>query len=121
MGGRLRGSGVLAERPELIRLSATSRAWLFVKGPQSVRILIEGNSVGVYGPGTKISHCTFTEAMDATIHQADIEHALVRDGWLLEQLTTERRSAHADAGGARRPERRRTTLRLVPSPDDANG
>jgi hypothetical protein len=103
-------------RPEPIRLSATTRAWLYVRGPESVRILIDGTSVRIYGPGERVSHCTFTEEMDATLHQADLEHALIRDGWTLEQLTTERRAA---AVRPRQPERR-SNLRLVPDRDDSN-
>ena len=34
--------------------------------------------------------------MDATLHQAAVEQALVHDGWMLENFTTDRRS-HADA------------------------
>ena len=96
-------------------MSTATRAWLFVRGPESVRIVVEGASVAVYGPGTRASHCTLGEAMDATLHQADLERALVFDGWSLEQLTTERRSPTRDAA-ARHPERR-NNLRLVPPPE----
>jgi hypothetical protein len=82
-----------------------------------VRILIDGTSVGVYGPGDRVSHSTFSEEMDATLHQADLEQALVLDGWTLEQLTTERRSARLDTS-PRHPERR-SNLRLVPDRDDS--
>jgi hypothetical protein len=98
-------------------LSATTRAWLYVRGPESVRILIDGTSVGVYGPGNRISHCTFSEEMDATLHQADVEQALILDGWTLEQLTTERRASGPQPAPAR-PERR--NLRLVPDRDDSD-
>jgi hypothetical protein len=98
-------------------LSITTRAWLFVRGSESVRIVIEGTSVGVYGPGTLVRHCTFAAAMEATLHQADIERGLVMEGWTLEQLTTERRSAQAETSGAAPPGRRRT-LRLVPAAED---
>jgi hypothetical protein len=68
-----------------------TKAWLFVRGSESVRIVIDGTSVGVYGPGGRFSHSRFGEAMDATLHQAAVEEALVLDGWTLEHFTTERR------------------------------
>jgi hypothetical protein len=55
--------------------------------------------------------------MDATLHQADVEQVLVLDGWTLERLTTERRSAHLHRS-PRHPERR-SNLRLVPDRDDS--
>ena len=75
-----------------------------------MRIVIDGASVGVYGPGSRFSHSRFGEAMDATLHQAAVEQALVHDGWTLEHFTTDRRS-RADA--AVNLERRHTPLRLV--------
>ncbi len=66
--------------------------------------------MGVYGPGSRFSHSRFGEAMDATLHQAAVEHALVLDGWTLEHFTAERRS-HAEAGV--HVERRHPPLRLV--------
>lgn len=73
--------------------SSDTKAWLFVRGSESVRIVVDGTSVGVYGPGTRFSHSRFGEAMDATLHQAAIEQSLVLDGWTLERFTTERRAA----------------------------
>jgi hypothetical protein len=88
----------------------TTRAWLFVRGPESVRIVIDGPSCAVYGPGSRFNHSRFGEEMDATLHQAAVEQSLVHDGWTLEQLTTERRVAIPQI-----PPRveRRSTLRLV--------
>jgi hypothetical protein len=89
---------------------ADTKAWLFVRGSESVRIVIDGTSMGVYGPGNRFSHSRFGEAMDATLHQAAVEQALVLDGWTLERFTTERR---ADSVEAVSVERR--SLRLVHS------
>jgi hypothetical protein len=86
-----------------------TRAWLFVRGAESVRIVIDGASVGVYGPGARFSHSRFSEAMQATLHQAAVEQELVHDGWTLERFTTDRRS-HSDVVSV---ERRQTPLRLV--------
>lgn len=86
----------------------TTRAWLFVRGPESVRIVIDGTAVAVYGPGGRFNHSRFGDEMDATLHQAAVEQALVHDGWSLEQLTTERRVTSAPRGVERR-----SSLRLV--------
>ena len=77
-----------------------------------MRIVIDGTSVGVYGPGGRFSHSRFGEAMDAALHQAAVEQVLVQDGWSLEHFTTERRT-HAEA--LVDVERRHTPLRLVHS------
>lgn len=90
--------------------SGSTKAWLFVRGAESVRIVIDGTSVGVYGPGSRFNHSRFGEPMDATLHQAAVEQALVQDGWTLEHFTTDRR-AHAEA--VVNVERRHTPLRLV--------
>jgi hypothetical protein len=88
-----------------------TKAWLFVRGSESVRIVIDGTSMGVYGPGSKFSHSRFGEPIDATLHQAAVEHSLVLDGWTLEHFTAERR-ANADAVAVNF-ERRHPPLRLV--------
>ena len=77
--------------------ATTTRAWLFVRGPESIRIVIDGMSVAVYGPGTRVSHSHFGEEIDAALHQAAVEQSLVLDGWTLERLTTERRVPGAPA------------------------
>jgi hypothetical protein len=92
--------------------SSDTKAWLFVRGDQSVRIVMDGTSIGVYGPGDRFSHSRFGEAMDATLHQAAVEQTLVHDGWTLEHFATERRS-HTDP--VVNVERRHTPLRLVHS------
>lgn len=90
----------------------TTRAWLFVKGLHSIRIVVDGPSLAVYGPGRRVSHSQFGEVMDATVQQAAVERSLVRQGWSLEQLTTERRASQTSAPPA--VERRRT-FRIVHS------
>ena len=90
----------------------TTRAWLFVKGPQSIRIVVDGPSLAVYGPGRRVSHSEFGGEMDATMQQAAVERSLVRQGWTLERLTTERRAS--EGSGPAKVERRRT-FRLVHS------
>ena len=92
--------------------TSDTRAWLFVRGSESVRIVIDGTSMGVYGPGGRFSHSRFGEAMDAALHQAAVEQGLVQDGFSLEHFTTERRT-HIE--GVIDVERRHTPLRLVHS------
>ena len=75
-----------------------------------MRIVIDGTSVGVYGPGGRFNHSRFGDAMDATLHQAAVEQMLVQDGWSLEHFTTERRTHTGDFVDV---ERRHTPLRLV--------
>ena len=91
----------------------TIRAWLYVRGAESIRIVLDGTSLAVYGPGSRFNHTNFGEFMDATLHQASIEQSLVLDGWTLEQLTTERRVNPA----APRAVERRGNLRLVQKPE----
>ena len=81
-----------------------------MRGSESVRIVIDGTSVGVYGPGSRFKHARFGEAMDATLHQAAVEQVLVEDGWSLEHFTTERRTHAEDVVDV---ERRHTPLKLV--------
>jgi hypothetical protein len=88
--------------------SSDTRAWLFVRGTESVRIVIDGTSVGVYGPGRRFSHSRFGEPMDATLHQAAVEELLVHDGWMLEHFTSDRRTNASDVVSDERRE-----LRLV--------
>lgn len=92
-------------------MTATStRAWLYVRGAESVRIVIDGTAVAVYGPGGRVNHSRLGDEMDATLHQAAVEQSLVHDGWTLEQLTTERRVTIQPP----RVERRASSLRLIP-------
>ena len=95
-------------------VNAASRAWLYVRFHESVRIVIDGGNVVVYGPGTRFNRTQFPDEMGAALHHAGLEDALIREGWTLEHLTTERRSGHerraAPRGG---PDRRRSGLRLV--------
>ena len=75
---------------------------------------MDGGAVSVHGPGPHFSHSRFSEDMDAAIHHAAIEDTLIREGWSLEELTTERRSGRDRRAAARGGRDRRTArLRLV--------
>jgi len=75
--------------------------------------------VEVHGPGALVSRRTFAEAMEATLHQADVEQTLVLDGFTLEGLTTERRSTDREVSTTTRPERS-SSLRMVPDREGPN-
>ena len=95
-------------------MSAT-RAWLYVRGAESVRIVLEGRTVTIFGPGTRVADAQFAEEVEALLHQSALEQDLVRDGWSLEQLTTERRSGTDRRSRTGRGTDRRGALRLVRS------
>jgi len=92
----------------------TTRAWLYVRGDRSVRIVMERGSIAVYGPGTSFRRHDYEDAAAATLEHSTLEQELVRDGWSLEQMTTERRSGR-ERRGIVATERRRG-LRLVGQP-----
>jgi hypothetical protein len=95
-------------------VTAVSRAWLYLRSDESVRIVVDGGHVAVYGPGLHFSHSHFSDEMDAVLHHAMLEEALIRDGWILEDLTTERRlNGDRRAKSRPMPDRRRSGLRLV--------
>jgi hypothetical protein len=81
--------------------------------------VIDGTSVLVYGSGEGVDPHPFGDDMNAALYQAEVEPALVLDGWTLEQLTTERRPDPPDILVPRSPQRRLGTLRLVPQPDES--
>ena len=89
----------------------TTRAWLYVRGDQSVRIVVDKGSIAVFGPGAAFRRHELADTMTAMLEHATIEQELVRDGWSLEQMTTERRSGHERRQTA--PRERRRGLRLV--------
>ena len=95
-------------------VTTVTRAWLYVRSCESVRIVVEGTDVAVYGPGPHFSHSRFPDEMDAVLYHGTVEDSLVRNGWTLEELQTDRR-----LGGNRRNalrtdgERRQGALRLV--------
>jgi hypothetical protein len=89
----------------------TTTAWLYVRGDQSVRIVMDGGSLTVYGPGDLFSLHAYDDRAAAMLEHGNVEQQLVRDGWSLERMTTERRSG-SDRRKVARADRRRG-LRLV--------
>ncbi len=70
-----------------------------------------GGSLAVYGPGTLFRRHSYDDDAAAMLEHSTLEQQLVRDGWSLERMTTERRSG-ADRRKAGRSDRR-PGLRLV--------
>jgi hypothetical protein len=104
---------VLSRTDEPIRESVahSTRAWLYVRGDQSVRIVMDGGSLAVYGPGDLFRRHDYHDDAAAVLEHSVHEQQLVRDGWWLERMTTERRSG-SDRRKTARTDRRRG-LRLV--------
>ena len=75
---------------------------------------MDGGSLAVYGPGEVFRHLHYDDDAAATLEHSTLEQQLVRDGWSLERMTTERRTG-GDRRKAVRADRRRG-LRLVNSP-----
>ena len=83
-----------------------------MRGDRAVRIVVDGHTVDVFGPGAEFNHSEFSEQIDAVLHHAALEDALVRGGFTLEGLISERRAGTDRRAAYRGPERRRV-LRLL--------
>lgn len=69
-----------------------STTWLYLRGDDAVRIVVQGPSIAVHGPGMRVRRVCFPDDLDAALYQASVEQALVAGGWLLDQ-----RREHLDA------------------------
>jgi hypothetical protein len=79
-------------------LAAVETAWLFTKGPQSIRIVRAATLSGdvhlhIDGPGPARESHTFHDVMECMQYQADYERRIVSQGFTLERFTSDRRSA----------------------------
>jgi hypothetical protein len=84
-------------------LAVVETAWLFIKGPESVRIVRAATPRGevhlhIHGPGTTRESHTFRDVMDCMQFQADYERRLVANGFTLERFTNDRRSVRRPVG-----------------------
>lgn len=93
-------------------VGSTTRAWLYVRDGQSIRIEIREGSISVAGPGQLRRQQECGDNCAAMLEHSSLERELVRNGWSLEQMTTERRSGGERRTGTRGNDRRRG-LRLV--------
>lgn len=91
---------------------STTRAWLYVRDLRSIRIEIRDGSITIAGPGQLLRRQEYGDNCAAMLEHSSLEHELVRHGWSLEQMTTERRSGQERRAGTRGTDRRRG-LRLV--------
>jgi hypothetical protein len=70
-------------------------AWLYTRGPQSVRLAREeipnGCRLLVYGPEADVVAYDFPDVMECIKRQAEIEFGLVAAGYQLAQQSSERR------------------------------
>jgi hypothetical protein len=89
---------------------AATRVWLYVRDGQSVRVeLAEGGSLAISGPGDAFQQHDYGDDVAALIEHSAVEQQLVRDGWSLERMTTDRRTG-TDRRTRTRGERRRLHL-----------
>lgn len=78
-------------------LAVVQTAWLFTRGPQSVRIVRAAGTRGsvhlhIHGPGTARESHVFPDVIDCMQFQSEYERRLVESGFALERFTNERRS-----------------------------
>ena len=90
----------------------STRAWLYVRGTRSIRIVMDKGSLAIHGPGPLVRRQQFPDSVGATLEHTQLEQQLVVEGWSLEQMVTERRSGHDRRAVSRGPDRR-NGLRLV--------
>jgi hypothetical protein len=81
--------------------------WLFVRGEESVRVIRAATPEGrarllVYGPGNTHASQEFHDGTSCAEREAEMERALVADGFVLEQFTDRRRGF--DRRGVPRPD-----------------
>ena len=81
--------------------------WLYTRGRESVRIVVEGAHLSVFGPGTEERSETYDSEDEALFQQKLLEQRLILRGWGLDRLITDRRSGQERRDGSRGTERRR--------------
>ena len=94
----------------------SAQAWLYVRGTESVRVVLEAASLLVYGPGPRFSCSRFADPTGAMLHHAQLQRELLADGFSQEPTVSDRRSGRDRRGHARGPDRRQI-LRLVSDRD----
>jgi hypothetical protein len=55
-----------------------------MRGPDAVRIVVDGRFIAVYGPGESARQVQFADGMDAVLYHVSVERALLIGGWMLE-------------------------------------
>ncbi len=70
-------------------------AWLFTRGPESIRIVRHHRAAAlvIYGPGSECLREIFPTQLELTVFVTAYERELVTNGWRLEDEVTDRRAA----------------------------
>jgi hypothetical protein len=68
-------------------MSATT--WVYLRGDDTVRILVQGTAVTVLGPGARVRRARFPDEMDAVLYHSSVEQSLVAGGWMLDRRAIE--------------------------------
>jgi hypothetical protein len=93
-------------------IASVQTAWLFTRGPESVRIVRAVAPGGelrliVDGPGGSAETHVFDDVVACVNYQSEIERRLVAQGYSLERFTSERRSGEPDRRQRSRTDRRK--------------
>lgn len=93
-------------------IASVETAWLFTRGPLSVRIVRAVSADGairlvVEGPGDAADTRAFEDVVTCVNFQSDLERRLVAQGYTLERFTSERRAGPGERRQRSRTERRR--------------
>ena len=85
--------------------------WLFVRGPESVRVIRAATPEGrsrllVYGPGNTQAVHEFDDVIGCSAEESEMERRLVAEGFTLAEFA-DRRSAEDRRSAPRGPDRRR--------------
>jgi hypothetical protein len=91
-------------------VAGTTRAWLYIRDQESMRVEMRDGSLTLYGPGARLRTMEFADGAAATLAHLRLEQELVGSGWSLEQMTTERRSGQERRARPRGTERRQLTV-----------
>lgn len=99
-------------------IGTAETAWLFTRGPQSVRIVRLGQPDGpvrllVLGPGPGYTSYDSPDATDCVTYQSQVERTLVAEGYQLERLAAAERRAGFERRQHSRSNDRRRTLELA--------
>ena len=94
---------------------STLKAWLYVRGTESVRIVLDGTSLLVYGPGPRFSSSRFADPTEAMLRHASVQRELLADGWTRDPADDRRKGVERRTQ-SRGPDRRQI-LRLVSDRD----
>ena len=78
-------------------------AWLFVRGPESIRVERDdaGPTLLVAGPGAERQHRVFRDHIELAVFEMELERRLRGAGWEIERFQTERRRKRRSNRGVR--------------------